>query len=772
MADIQEKVKIVFTPSGKRGSFYGGTKVLDAARQLGVDIDSVCGGRAICGRCQINVLVGDFAKHNIHSDFDSVTDITEAEKKYAQRRGLNEDRRLSCQSILKSDAVIDVPASSQVHQQVVRKENESHDIDINPIIKPYYVNVAKQKEKSLKKQSNFLLHEIKTFKISVEEPDMHKGTGDLSRLKAALCEEWGLDNLTCSLEVLQSLQTVLREGEWKVTVAVRNNEEIIAVFPGFKDEPYDGITEEPDMHKGTGDLSRLKAALCEEWGLDNLTCSLEVLQSLQTVLREGEWKVTVAVRNNEEIIAVFPGFKDEMFGIAVDVGSTTIAAHLCDLSTGEVSGSAGLMNPQIRFGEDLMSRVSYIMMNEGGEKDLTRVVREAINEIITTIITENNIDAEDILEMTMVGNPIMHHLVLGIDPTELGAAPFALATDLSADIRAKELNLNINSGAYVYVLPCVAGHVGADAAAVLLAEEPFNKDEISLIVDVGTNAEIILGNNQRLLAASSPTGPAFEGAQISSGQRAAPGAIERARIDPETLEPRFKVIGCDLWSDDEDFEVNIPVGGITGICGSGIIEIVAEMFLNKIINQDGKISKELSKTSSRIIEDGRTYSYVLHDGEQVIKITQNDIRAIQLAKAALYAGVKLLMHKLSIEKVDRIRLAGAFGSHIDVKYAMALGLIPDCLVNEVSSAGNAAGTGARVTLLDKDSRNKLEGEVRKIEKIETAVEPSFQEEFVSAMAIPHKSDDFSNLAKVFNLPNPEQQGAVEQKRKRRRKRVR
>ena len=697
MTDTQEKVKIVFTPSGKRGSFEIGTKVLDAARQLGVDIDSVCGGRAICGRCQINVLVGDFAKHNIHSDFTSVTEISEAEKKYAERRGLNEDRRLSCQSLLKSDAVIDVPASSQVHQQVVRKENESHDIDINPIIKPYYVNVAKQKEKPLEKNSNSSLHEIKTFKISVEEPDMHKGTGD---------------------------------------------------------------------------LSRLKVALSEEWGLDNLTCSLEVLQSLQPVLREGEWKVTVAVRNNEEIIAVFPGFKDELFGIAVDVGSTTIAAHLCDLSTGEVSGSAGLMNPQIRFGEDLMSRVSYIMMNEGGEKDLTRVVREAINEIITTIISENNIDAEDILEMTLVGNPIMHHLVLGIDPTELGAAPFALATDLSADIKAKELNLNINSGAYVYVLPCVAGHVGADAAAVLLAEEPFNKDEISLIVDVGTNAEIILGNNQRLLAASSPTGPAFEGAQISSGQRAAPGAIERARIDPETLEPRFKVIGCDFWSDDEDFEVNIPVGGITGICGSGIIEIVAEMFLNKIINQDGKIIKALSETSSRIIEDGRTYSYVLHDGEQRIKITQNDIRAIQLAKAALYAGVKLLMHKLSIEKVDRIRLAGAFGSHIDVKYAMALGLIPDCLVDEVSSAGNAAGTGARVTLLDKESRNKLEGEVRKIEKIETAVEPSFQEEFVSAMAIPHKSDDFSNLAKVFNLPKPEQQGAVEQKRKRRRKRVR
>ncbi len=697
----KSKFKIVFTPSGKRGYFEEGVKVLDAARNLGVDIDSVCGGRAICGRCQISVSEGEFAKHNIRSTKDSVSQASEAEIKYNERKGLDSDRRLSCQSKLQSDVVIDVPATSQVHQQVIRKDNEAHDIDINPVVKAHYVSIDQEaKNKGLNKKYK-----------------------------------------------------------------VHNNDVGISV------ETFAVSVEEPDMHKGTGDLSRLMLALKEQWNLDGLTCSLEVLQTLQAALREGKWKVTVAIRNNQEIISIHPGFKDNIYGIALDVGSTTIAAHLCELATGKVIGSSGLMNPQIRFGEDLMSRVSYIMMNDGGENDLTRVVRESINEIIMAVTKEKNINVTDIVEMTLVGNPIMHHLVLGINPVELGAAPFALATDFSTHVKAKKLNININPGGYIYVLPCVAGHVGADAAAVIHAEEPYNKDAISLIVDVGTNAEIILGNNKRLLAASSPTGPAFEGAQISAGQRAAPGAIERARIDSETLEPKFKIIGCDYWSNEEAFEENIPAGGITGICGSGIIEIVAEMYLCGVINRDGKIEKDIAERSKRIVEDGRTYSYILHHGEQDIKITQNDIRAIQLAKAALYAGVKLLMKHFGTNKVDRIRLAGAFGSHIDVKYAMVLGLIPDCDLNEVSSAGNAAGTGAKINLLDKESRNNLESQVRKIEKIETAVEPSFQEEFVAAMAIPHQSDDFANLAKVFRLPAQSKQSNGTKKRKRRTKRV-
>ncbi len=697
----KNKFKIVFTPSGKRGFFEEGVKVLDAARNLGVDIDSVCGGRAICGRCQISVSEGEFAKHNIRSSQDSVSQASEAEIKYNERKGLNSERRLSCQSKIQSDVVIDVPASSQVHQQVIRKDNEAHDIDINPVVKAYYVSID-QRVKDNPSNKKYEAHNIDVG-ISVE------------------------------------------------TFAVN--------------------VEEPDMHKGTGDLSRLMLALKDQWKLDGLSCSLEVLQTLQATLREGRWKVTVAIRNNQEIISIHPGFKDNFYGIAVDVGSTTIAAHLCELTSGKVIGSSGLMNPQIRFGEDLMSRVSYIMMNDGGENDLTRVVRESINEIILTITEEKNINATDIVEMTLVGNPIMHHLVLGINPIELGAAPFALATDFSSHVKANKLNININPGGYIYVLPCVAGHVGADAAAVIQAEEPYNKDEISLIVDVGTNAEIILGNKQRLLAASSPTGPAFEGAQISSGQRAAPGAIERARIDSETLEPKFKIIGCDYWSNEEEFEEHVPAGGITGICGSGIIEIVAEMYLSGVINQDGKIEENITERSKRIVKDGRTHSYILHQGEQDIKITQNDVRAIQLAKAALYAGVKLLMKHFDTKKVDRIRLAGAFGSHIDVKYAMVLGLIPDCDLSEVSSAGNAAGTGAKISLLDKESRKNLETQVRKIEKIETAVEPSFQEEFVAAMAIPHQSDDFGNLARVIKLPIQSKQSSGTKKRKRRVKRV-
>ena len=630
---------VVFMPSGKRGRFARSTSILDAARSLGVDIDSVCGGRAICGRCQIEVAEGEFAKHGITSGRSSVSPSGEAEEQFRSRRGLAADRRLSCQSLLEDDVVIDVPASSQVHHQVVRKPHEAHDITIDPVVHAYFVEVA-----------------------------------------------------------------------------------------------------EPDMHEAMGDLERLQQALQEQWQLADLSCELVVTQALQAALKKDQRQVTVAVRNGERIVAVWPGLKERLFGIAVDVGSTTIAAHLCDLTSGDVLASAGVMNPQIRFGEDLMSRVSYIMMNDGGEADLIASVRKAINELVADVVRQAGREPIDVMEMTIVGNPIMQHLVLGLNPVELGTAPFALATDGSVEILASVIDININPGGYVYALPCIAGHVGADAAGVLLAEAPFERDDVSLIVDVGTNAELLLGNKHRILAASSPTGPAFEGAQISSGQRAAPGAIERVRINKETLEPKFKLIGCDLWSDEPGFEEQTQKSGITGICGSGIIEVVAEMFLAGILDPDGKIRQHESIASSRVLEDGRTFSYVLHEGQPDISVTQNDVRAIQLAKAALHAGAMLLMEHFGVDKVDRIRLAGAFGAHIDVKYAMILGLIPECDLQHVSSAGNAAGTGARITLLDKRSRELVEAEVQKVEKIETAVEARFQEHFVSSMSIPNGGD--------------------------------
>ena len=654
MSDTLEAL-VVFTPSGKRGRFPIGTPLLQAARLLGVDIDSVCGGRGICGRCQILVAEGEFAKHGIRSRADSLTPLSEPEKRYARRQTLAEGRRLSCSAKVLRDVVVDVPSSSQVHRQVVRKEADTRDIKLHPVIRLHYVEV-----------------------------------------------------------------------------------------------------QQPDMHDPSGDLRRLLDALEFEWRLSNLECDLTVLQMLQPALRAGEWKVTVAVHAGRQIIAVWPGFHERAFGMAVDVGSTTIAVHLCDLLSGELVAAAGVMNPQIRFGEDLMSRVSYSMMNPGGFVQMTTAVREALSSLAAEVAAAAGVTAEDILEATIVGNPIMHHLVLGIDPVELGGAPFALAVDQALTLTAKSLELNIHPNARIYLLPCIAGHVGADTAGMILAERPDLSSELTLLVDVGTNAEIVLGNRERMLACSSPTGPAFEGAQISSGQRAAPGAIERVRIDPKTLAPKFKIIGNEYWSDDPNFGAETAV---TGVCGSGIIEVIAEMYLSGVINQDGVIDGALAQATDRIVENGRTFAYVLHRGEVTLSITQNDVRAIQLGKAALYAGIKLLMEKLGVTHVDRIRLAGAFGSHIDVKYAMVLGMIPDCDLSKVGSAGNAAGTGARIALLDSTSRAAIEDIVRRVEKIETAIEPRFQEHFVEAMAIPHKTADYSNLRKVVELPAPKDSAA-------------
>jgi len=518
---------------------------------------------------------------------------------------------------------------------------------------------------------------------------------------------------------------------------------------------------EPDMHAPMSDKRRLQQALIHEHDLPLMDCEMSLIRQLQPALAKAGREITVAVYQFEKIIAVWPGERKVIYGMAVDLGSTTIAAQLCNMITGEVIATADSMNPQIRFGEDLMSRVSYVMMNEGGDVAMTQVVRETFNQLAKRAAKTAGIQVDEILDMTVVANPIMHHLFLGIDPTPLGGAPFTLATDQTQVMRAAELDIHLHPESRICTLPCIAGHIGADTAGMILSERPDLSEDYVLLVDVGTNAEIVLGNRNRLLAASSPTGPAFEGAQITAGQRAAPGAIERVRIDPETLEPRFRVIGCELWSDDPGFAEASAKVGVSGICGSGIIEVVAEMFLAGIIDQDGVVGIVDGKPTPRIIEDGRTFSYVLHDGDKNLKVTQNDIRAIQLAKAALHAGTRLLIDKMGIEKVDRIGLAGAFGSHIDVKYAMVLGLIPDCNLDNVGSVGNAAGTGARIALLNFPSRVEIGEILPKVEKVETAIEPKFQEYFIEAMALPHKVDPFVELSKVVKLPAPKAKAEID-----------
>ncbi len=653
---------VIFTPSGKRGRFPAGTPVLTAARQLGVDLDSVCGGRGICSKCQVSPGYGEFSKHGVTVREDALSAWNAVEERYDRVRGLEEGRRLGCQATIQGDVVIDVPPESQVHKQVVRKAADARPIVMDPATRLFYVEV--------------------------QEPDMHEPSGDFERLCKALAEQWQIEGIDAPLSVLQGLQPALRKGNWTVTVA---------------------------LHKGNHD-------------------------------------------DRHRLIDVWPGFwEGRLYGLAIDLGSTTIAAHLTDLRNGSVLASSGIMNPQIRFGEDLMSRVSYSMMNPGGAAEMTRAVRDALNTLALSLAEEGGIEPRQIVETVFVCNPVMHHLLLGIDPVELGQAPFALATSGALDLAAAELDLTaINPAARTYILPCIAGHVGADAAAVALAEEPDRSKDLVLVVDVGTNAEILLGNETRVLACSSPTGPAFEGAQISSGQRAAPGAIERVEIDPATKDPRFKVIGCDLWSDDPSFGEATAATGVTGICGSGIIEAVAELRLAGLMDKAGLMGSAEQTGSPRMIPEGRTHAYVLHDGRAdggpLITVTQGDIRAIQLAKSALYAGARLLMDEMAVDKVDRVVLAGAFGAHISPRHAMVLGMIPDAPLDKVTSAGNAAGTGARIALCNLAARARVEDLVGRIHKVETAIEPRFQEHFVAANAIPHATAPFPELRAVVTIP--------------------
>jgi uncharacterized 2Fe-2S/4Fe-4S cluster protein (DUF4445 family) len=659
---------VVFSPSGKRGRFPLGTPVLQAARELGVDLDSICGGRGRCARCQVEAVEGEFAREGIVSVAGHLSPSGETERACRERGRLRAGLRLGCQALIEGDVRIDVPASSQVHQQVVRKDHEARVIEIDPVLSLHFVEVAP-----------------------------------------------------------------------------------------------------PDLHAASGDLQRLLDALESEWGLRGLECEPALLPVLQSALREAGWQITVAVRDGARLVAVWPGLRDRIFGAAVDVGSTTLAVQLCDLSSGEVLATAGVMNPQIRFGEDLMSRVSYAMLNPGGAGRMTAAVREAIDGLLQRAVSAAGLSAEDVLEITLVGNPVMHHLLLGLDPAPLGTAPFALATDRAVDLPAADLGIGLHPAARAWVLPCIAGHVGADTAGVLLAETPWDNTEVSLLIDVGTNAEIVLGNRDRLLAASSPTGPAFEGAQISSGQRAAPGAIERVRIDRDTLEPRYRVIGVEPWSDEAGFEEALGATGVTGLCGSGIIEAVAGLYLAGVLRPDGRFDPDTAARSPRIVPEGRTLAYRLHGGSPDVRVTQEDIRAVQLAKAALFAGVQLLLDRLRIERPDRIRLAGAFGSMIDVKYAMILGLIPDCPLERVSAAGNAAGTGARIALLNRAARTEIGRRTRTIEKVETAVEADFQRHFVEAMAFPHGRREFPNLARMVALPTaPAGPNASARRRRRRR----
>lgn len=496
------------------------------------------------------------------------------------------------------------------------------------------------------------------------------------------------------------------------------------------------------------DSRRIIHALQEKYHLpEHLVFDYTVLRNLPAVIRDNNWKISVFVWQDKEIIKILPENASNSYGIAIDIGTTTLAAYLCNISTGELLQKSSQMNPQISYGEDVLARISYIQSNPDGLEKLHQEIISAVNELTAQMTAEQGLSPEDVDEIVLVYNTAMHHIALNIEPKYLGRSPFVPAVKESLDIKARDLGIRINPAGNIHSLPIEAGFVGPDNVSVLIAEEPYKDEKVHLIIDIGTNGEIDLGNQEKLLSTSCATGPALEGAQIKFGMRAAPGAIEKVEIDPVTKEPRYKVIGNETWY-PENQKLNAQ-----GICGSGIIDVIAEMFKAGIIKKTGRINTDVKSERIRKNADNKL-EYVLAFAEETaihqdIVITQGDIREVQLAKAAIYVGAKYLLKKYGADAVEDVTLAGAFGSYINKESAMVLGLFPDCDLEKVRAVGNAAGDGARIALLNREKRTEANTIARKVEFVETAVEAEFQKQLMDAIAIPHAKDAFPHLSHIL-----------------------
>lgn len=646
---MKKQYNIVFQPSGLRGKIDEDSSILDAARQLGVALESVCGGKGVCGKCKVRIEEGNYAKYKINSSFSSVTTSDELNARFLTRQQQKQHYVLACQTRIHGDVVVFVPEESRKGQQIVRKEATRRDIKLNPAVKKYYV-------------------------------ELNPAT----------------------------------------------------------------------LHDAVGDYERLLGQLEKDHNLNRLSMDYSVLTRLQTIVRQGNWKVTVSIWKGKEIVGVEPGQVKRGYGLAVDIGTTTVAGYLCDITDGTVIATESMMNPQVAYGEDVMSRIGYAAKEKNGLKKLNDVVINALNEIADGACKKAGIKRSDIIDMAVVGNTCIHHLFLNIPPQYMGKSPFPPAIHHSVDVKARDLGIKVAHGAYVHVLPNEAGFVGADNVGVLIAEEPYNQDEMLLIIDIGTNGELILGNRKRLLSSSCATGPAFEGAEIRHGMRAAAGAIEKLKIDPVTKEVQFKVIGNDKWNTEDK---NI---GARGICGSGIFDAAAQMFLAGIFDSSGRFNMNVKSRRLRMGEKEPEFVIAWAEEtaiQQDIVIVQKDIRAIQLAKGAMYSGARIMMNRMGIDKIDRVILAGAFGSYIDKTSAAVIGLFPDCDPKYVYAVGNAAGDGARMALLNVDKRDEADFWARRVEYVELTLEPNFNKIFTSALTFPHAEDEFPHLQHLFRSMN-------------------
>jgi len=677
--------KIIFQPSGRRGEVEKGINVIEASRQLGVDIETLCGEKKVCGKCKVRIEEGAFEKFGIVSDSAHAGPWQEEESKFITSAQKDAGYRLACATAIQGDLLVFVPEESRAGKQVVSKAARDIEINWNPSVRLYSVSLTP---------------------------------------------------------------------------------------PTFEDP--------------VADFERLEEALEKEYGLNGLDIDWFALRDLPGAIRRGEWTVTVAVWMDKEIIKVWSGRTEEYYGIAIDVGTTTVAAYLCNMKTMEVLDTVSMMNPQCKYGEDVMSRITYHMQTPGGLDRMSDDMVEGLNQLVMTacegthppmkkqkdrdgkVVKDENgqpvmvedpeegkvylrLKPSDIVDLTLGGNTAMHHILLKLDPQYVGLAPFPPVVHRSLDIKARDLGIKINKSSNVFIMPNEAGFVGADNVCVLVTEKPHKSERMQLIIDIGTNGELVLGNKEKLISSSCATGPALEGAQLAFGMRAAPGAIERIKIDPETHDVDYKVVGREAWlkySKPEEMKTK-------GICGSGILDVLAELYRSGVVEKSGRFSKDQKSSRFRSNADApRQKEFVIAWADETsigkdVVITQKDIRQIQLAKGALYAGCKLMMRRMGIDRLDIIKIAGAFGTHVDREKALTMGLFPDCEIDKIVSVGNAAGDGARVVLLDRDMRDEANWISRNVEYIELTVEKDFEREFMQAMQIPHMEDQFPHLEGII-----------------------
>ena len=630
----QQKPEVVFRPSGRCTQVEPGKNILDAAREIGEPIESICGGKQICGKCKVKVS-------------GPVSPFSPQEEKFITEKEKKDGYRLACATQAFGNIEIYLPEESRRILPIIQKALREIPLHLNPAVKPYPITLSS-----------------------------------------------------------------------------------------------------PTLQDQQGDFDRIQKSLNDKFDLRNVTVDPVVLNALPKDLRSHNWNINVFVWMDQKILDIRSTENGKFYGLAIDIGTTTIAIYLCDLGNGTIAAMNAIMNPQLQYGEDVMSRISYAMTNpRTGLHDMQMALMEGLNGLIRSVCDAARVAPENILEATVVGNTAMHHIFLGIDPRNLGLSPFVPAIQRSLNILARDLGLKIHPAANVHVLPIEAGFVGADNVGVLIAERPYRQDEMVLIIDLGTNGELILGNRQRLLSSSCATGPAFEGGHLQCGIRAAIGAIEKVRVVPGSLDVKFKVIGLENWSDEcapEKIRAR-------GICGSGIIDAIAEMVGAGILEASGRFNPDLRHPRLRKTEKG--YEFIIARTEETdigrdIVVCAADVRAVQLAKGAVYSGVKIMMKMLGVEKVDRVILAGGFGSYIDSERAMRLGMFPDCELSKLISAGNAAGEGARIALLDRDRREEADWIARQIEYVELTTSPDFAREFIEAMPFPHMKDSFPHLQEI------------------------